>query len=85
VESQGGTWVFQHFVFENSSMMGVGLVVKQKKQQNLEMNQQDPYCFWLSTSMNRNIKSVSVTVKLNFKPGHQISEMSQNVLSSSQC
>jgi len=31
VESQGGIWVFQHFVFENSSMMGVGLVVKQKK------------------------------------------------------
>ena len=41
------------------------------------MNQQDPYCFWLSTSMNRNIKPVSETVKLNFKPGHQISEMSQ--------
>ena len=40
------------------------------------MNQQDPYCFWLSTSMDGNIKPVSETVKLNFKPGHQISEMS---------
>jgi len=30
--------------------------------------------------MNKNIKPVSETVKLNFKPGHQISEMSQNVL-----
>ena len=27
------------------------------------MNQQDPYCFRISTSMNRNIKSVSETVK----------------------
>ena len=44
-------------------MMGVGLVVKQQKQLDLEMNQQDPYCFRISTSMNRNIKSVSETVK----------------------
>ena len=44
-------------------MMGVGLVVKQQKQQDLEMNQLDPYCFQISTYMNRNMKSVSATVK----------------------